>query len=75
MAPARPCLKWAGGKRQLLPVIADVLGVKRGQLEGIRNPNGEIVELSQTDPNRIKRLAEDYLARHTGRRSHEEDAA
>jgi SNF2 family DNA or RNA helicase len=58
------------------PVIADVLGVKRGQLDGIRNQTGDIIEVSQTDPNRIKRLAEDFLARHAGaRKKQEEDAA
>jgi SNF2 family DNA or RNA helicase len=58
------------------PVIADVLGVKRGQLDGIRNPTGDVVEMSQTDPNRIKRLAEDFLSRHAGsRKKQEEDAA
>jgi nanoRNase/pAp phosphatase (c-di-AMP/oligoRNAs hydrolase) len=45
------------------PVIADALGVKKGQLDGIRNPDSDVVEFSQTDPNRIKRLAEDYLKR------------
>jgi hypothetical protein len=47
------------------PVIADILGIKRGQLDGIRDPNAELVIKSQADPERIKRLAEDYLKRYT----------
>lgn len=43
------------------PVISDVLGVKRGQLDGIRNPNADLVTKAQTDPERVKRLAEAYL--------------
>ena len=44
------------------PVMAERLGVKRGQLEGIRDPEKRIVG-GQTDPDVIKRLAEDFLAR------------
>jgi len=43
------------------PVISDVLGVKRAQLEGIRDPSGNLIEMAQTDPERVKRLAEAYL--------------
>ena len=46
------------------PVIADVLGIKRAQLEGIRDPSADVLTTNQTDPDRIKRLAEDYLLRH-----------
>jgi len=43
------------------PVIADTLGIKRNQIEGIRNPGGDIVEKLQVDPERIKTLARHYL--------------
>ena len=46
------------------PVVADVLGIKRAQLEGIRDPSANVIATNQTDPERIKRLAEDYLRRH-----------
>jgi len=45
------------------PVIADVLGVKRTQIEGIRDPNAPLVEAVTTKDGGIKRLAADYLAR------------
>ena len=38
------------------PIVMDVLGIKRGQFEGLRDP-----KQLQTDPDRIKRLAEAYL--------------
>lgn len=43
------------------PVVADVLGIKRGQVEGIRNPTSDVVEQVQADPGNIKRLAAAYL--------------
>lgn len=43
------------------PVIADVLGLKRQQAEGIRDPDADIVEQLQVDPHHIRRLAEQYL--------------
>jgi SNF2 family DNA or RNA helicase len=43
------------------PVVADVLGLKREQVEGVRNPHGELVEELQVDPNHIKQLAEQFL--------------
>jgi len=46
------------------PVISDVLGIKRQQIEGVRNPDAELVEQLQTDDDHIKRLAESYLKRH-----------
>jgi SNF2 family DNA or RNA helicase len=46
------------------PVISDVLGLKRQQLEPVRNPDAELVEKLQTDDDHIKRLAESYLKRH-----------
>lgn len=44
------------------PVIADVLGLKRAQLEGIRDPNRELVERLQGDADNVRRLAEALLA-------------
>jgi SNF2 family DNA or RNA helicase len=43
------------------PVVADVLGLKREQVEGLKNPDGELVEALQVDPNHIKRLAQQFL--------------
>lgn len=43
------------------PVIADVLGVKREQVEVIRDPNAELVEHLQVDPDHIKKLAAQFL--------------
>lgn len=43
------------------PIVSDVLGLKRAQLDGVRDPNAELVTRSQSDPDRIKRLAQDFL--------------
>ena len=43
------------------PVMAQVLGLKRQQVEGIREPHQELVEQLQADPERIRELAEQYL--------------
>lgn len=45
------------------PVIADVLQIKNMQLEGIQDPNAELVEELQVDVDRIKLLAQKYLAK------------
>jgi len=45
------------------PVIADILGIKRGQIEGIINPEGDLIEKLGVDAGYIKRLASDYLNR------------
>lgn len=45
------------------PIVANVLGVKRDQVEGIRDPVGGVLEVVETDGNRIRRLAEDFLRR------------
>ena len=44
------------------PVIADILQLKKGQIVGIRDPNGEVVQSSGVDPNHIKMLAEHFLS-------------
>jgi SNF2 family DNA or RNA helicase len=45
------------------PIVADVLGVKRAQLEGVIEPNGALIETLETGDDRIKKLAEHYLGR------------
>jgi SNF2 family DNA or RNA helicase len=44
------------------PIVSDVLGVKRAQLEGIRDPDGAVRPLIGSDKD-IRRLAEDVLRR------------
>lgn len=43
------------------PVIAETLGLKTAQLEGIRDPDKELVESLQVNVNHIKELATKYL--------------
>jgi len=43
------------------PVVSDVLGLKRSQSDGIRDPQAGLIETSQSDPQRVRRLAEDFL--------------
>jgi len=43
------------------PVVADVLGLKRQQSEGVRDPQAELVEQLEIDPAHVKRLAAAYL--------------
>lgn len=45
------------------PVIADTLGVKRGQLEPALDPEGDLVQELEVDPNHVRRLAQSYLER------------
>jgi SNF2 family DNA or RNA helicase len=45
------------------PVVVDVLGIKRAQVEGLRDPHGAPVISRQVDPDHIKKLAEHYLRR------------
>lgn len=45
------------------PTVMEVLGVKRAQVDGIRDPSGTRVEILETsDGDRVKRLARAYLA-------------
>lgn len=57
------------------PVIADVLGVKTAQLEGLRDPSGALISPTQTDPDRIKKLAEDFLRQRGSGRPEATEAA
>jgi len=45
------------------PIVADVLGVKKGQIAGLRDPNGNLVEKLDVGGDHIERLAERYLQR------------
>jgi hypothetical protein len=45
------------------PTIMDVLNVKKQQVEGIRDPNGDLVTRLETDPERIRKLASSWLER------------
>ncbi|GMW01491.1 MAG: hypothetical protein AMXMBFR84_26280 [Candidatus Hydrogenedentota bacterium] len=45
------------------PIVGDVLGVKATQAKGVNDPSAPLVEKLQLDPERIKRLAEQYLHR------------
>lgn len=43
------------------PIVADVLGIKKIQIEGIRDPKADLVEKLDTGPDRLKKLAAAYL--------------
>jgi SNF2 family DNA or RNA helicase len=45
------------------PTVAQVLGVKKQQIQGIRNDSDVLFEQLQNDSNRIKDLARDFLTR------------
>ena len=43
------------------PVMLDVLGVKKSQSQGIRDPNADLIETAQASAPDVKRLAESFL--------------
>lgn len=43
------------------PVVSEKLGIKRSQIEGIQNPDGELIEEIQGDPGKVRSLAKYYL--------------
>lgn len=43
------------------PVLADILGLKLGQIQGIRDPEADLVEEMQGSTGNVKRLAQSYL--------------
>lgn len=43
------------------PVVADVLGLKKQQAHGIRDPKQGLLEDAQIDPAKVRRLAEAFL--------------
>lgn len=45
------------------PIMADVLGLKRAQIEGLRDPDQELVEALEVSGDHVKKLAEAYLAK------------
>lgn len=45
------------------PIVADVLGVKRAQVEGLRNPSEDLIEKLDTSGDRVRALAQQYLAK------------
>lgn len=45
------------------PIIAEVLGVKRQQIEDVRNPDGALIERVDIGENNIRRLAREFLDR------------
>ena len=54
------------------PVVADTLGLKRSQSDGIRDPNAALIERSQSDPERVRRLAEEFIRQRGGKLPTEE---
>jgi SNF2 family DNA or RNA helicase len=45
------------------PVVADVLGLKRAQIEGVRDPDASLIEKLETGGGHARRLAEAYLSK------------
>lgn len=45
------------------PYMIDALDLKRQQIEGVRDPDQDIVEDLQVDPDHVKKLARAYLAK------------
>jgi hypothetical protein len=43
------------------PIVADVLGIKKQQIEGLKDPNMDLVEKLEVDPNHVKKLAQHIL--------------
>lgn len=43
------------------PIVADVLGLKKSQIDGIRDPNADLIETLEVEEDRIKKLAEAFL--------------
>jgi len=43
------------------PIISDTLGIKRAQMQGIRDPNGSLIEKAQSSEGNAKKLAEAFL--------------
>lgn len=43
------------------PVMVDVLGLKAAQIDGVREPHGEMTIPKEVDPDHVKKLAKAYL--------------
>lgn len=48
------------------PMMLDVLGVKRIQVDGVREPFGEKSEIREVDPHHLRKLAQDFIRRRRG---------
>lgn len=48
------------------PIIADILGLKTEQIEGIRDPDAPMIQKLQRDDDGLRRLAENYLQKQGG---------
>jgi len=46
------------------PIMGDILGIKRQQIEGVRDPNQDLVTKLQVEADYIKRMAERFLTDH-----------
>lgn len=55
------------------PVMADVLGIKRSQIQGVRDPDAELIESLEVNSGGVKQMAAAFLAR-LGFRSLEHEA-
>ena len=45
------------------PIVSDVLGVKREQIEGVRSPGEHLVERRDVGENQLRALAQQFLQR------------
>lgn len=45
------------------PIVAEINGVKREQIEGVRNPDAALVERIETGEHHLRRVARDLLSR------------
>lgn len=43
------------------PIVSDVLGVKREQIEGVRSPGEHLVERLDVGENQLRALAQQFL--------------
>ena len=43
------------------PIMVDVLGLKKAQLDGVISSEGKVISKGQIDPDHVKKLAEEYL--------------
>lgn len=43
------------------PIMSDVLGLKKRQIQGVRDPDADLIESLSTDGGGVKRMAEAYL--------------
>ena len=46
------------------PLMTEVLGIKREQIDGVRNPGGALLEKIETGELNIHRMAQDFMLRH-----------